>query len=471
MRYKINIIVSLLFLLSSYAGFSQVIISGNGEIVATDTANIILQGDWTNNANNTGFTGSAGGVVLFKGSSQQSINGSKSTTFTGMYLKNNAGLKLNSDITVTGNFDLRGGIVDATSSTLLFTGSGKTRYAKKSQHIKGPVSRIGSTIFRYDVGDGTKYAPLKVLSLNTTAKSATITVQYYKSAAPGGSNVSAPLVKVSDVEYWNVSSSASGSQSKVDLFWKDGAESGIKSINADSLRFARFDGSNWVDEAATIDAASTISSGDIQINNAISIDNVNVTFGSTNNVANPLPIQLLSFTAQCQEQDVVINWSTASEENNDYFTLLRSEDAAHYEEIATLIGAGNSNTVINYTYTDWNAAGGNFYYMLKQTDYDGKNETFNPIFVNCDNNNKDVELSTIYDNDNIYARLSYAKQGDNYTIVIIDMLGKTIFYKEHIVNSENYLKLPTQTFKPGLYNVVYYNENASERLSSKFIIR
>ncbi len=51
------------------------------------------------------------------------------------------------------------------------------------------------------------------------------------------------------------------------------------------------------------------------------------------------------------------------------------------------------------------------------------------------------------------------------------MLGKTIFHKEHIVNSENYLKLPTQTLKPGLYNIVYYNENGSERLSGKFIIR
>ena len=467
---KLKTIIFLFLLLNSGLGYAQVHISGTGEIVSAGTVYMTLEDDWTNDALGTGFTGSSGTVVLFKGSSQQNINGSKSTTFTGVYLKNSAGLKLNSDITVTGNFDLRGGIVDATSATLLFTSGGKTRYPDNTRHVKGSISRIGTTFFRFDVGSGTKYAPVRISSLNTTGKSATITAEYYKSSAPSGSSVSAPLVKVSDVEYWNISSSASGSESKVEIYWEDGAESGIKSINADSLRFARFDGSNWVDEAATIDAASTLTEGNIETTSAITIDNTNVTFGSTNNIANPLPIQLLSFTAQCQEQNVVINWSTASEENNDYFTILRSEDAEHFEEVATISGAGNSNEVINYRFTDWNAAGSDFYYMLKQTDYDGKSETFAPIFVNC-KQSKDVELRVLYDGEQAYAVLNNAQSGSSYNMMIIDYTGRVIVEQKQVVNSKNYYRIPSSQLASGIYSIIYFTDDGASRLTQKFFVR
>jgi len=467
---KKYLVFIFLFFLLPFVSYGQVIISGNAEIISSDTVFFILKSDWTNNANGTGFTGSADGIVLFKGSSQQNVNGSKTTTFTKIYLKNSSGLKLNSDIIVTGDFDLRGGIVDATSATLLFTNGGKTRYAKNTAHVKGPVSRIGSTFFRYDVGDGTKYAPLKVLNLNTAAKTATITAEYHKDPAPNGSNVNSPLVKVSEVEYWNVSSSASGSQSKIDIFWKDGAESGIKSIHPDSLRFARFDGSNWVDEVATIDAASTLSAGEIQTNSAFTIDNVNVTFGSTNNIANPLPIQLLSFTAQCQEQDVVINWSTASEENNNYFTILRSDDAEHYEEIAQISGAGNSNEILNYSFNDWNAAEKNFYYMLKQTDYNGDEEIFKPIFVNCQQS-KDVELKVLYDGEQAYAVLNNAQSGSRYNMMIIDYTGRVVVEQKQVVNAQNYYRIPGEQLAAGIYNIIYFTDNGATRLNEKFFVR
>lgn len=95
----------------------------------------------------------------------------------------------------------------------------------------------------------------------------------------------------------------------------------------------------------------------------------------------PLPISLLSFTGTCNGNAVTLNWSTASEVNNDYFTIAKSVDAVNWSTVKIVEGAGNSNRMRNYTITD--EAADNIYYRLTQTDFDGKYETFPLISVSC----------------------------------------------------------------------------------------
>lgn len=86
-----------------------------------------------------------------------------------------------------------------------------------------------------------------------------------------------------------------------------------------------------------------------------------------------LPIELLSFSVECQQQKGLVKWSTASESNNDYFTIEKSKDLENWQEIATINGAGNSTNLINYTFeieNQLNVKSG--YYRLKQTDYNGQ---------------------------------------------------------------------------------------------------
>ncbi|NTW32643.1 MAG: hypothetical protein HGB12_08475, partial [Bacteroidetes bacterium] len=66
----------------------------------------------------------------------------------------------------------------------------------------------------------------------------------------------------------------------------------------------------------------------------------------------PLPVELLGFTASCNNETINIEWSTASETNNDYFTLEKSYDVSSWSTVAVIDGMGNSNTITNYTYTD-----------------------------------------------------------------------------------------------------------------------
>ncbi|MFT5859922.1 MAG: hypothetical protein ACI865_002028 [Flavobacteriaceae bacterium] len=94
-----------------------------------------------------------------------------------------------------------------------------------------------------------------------------------------------------------------------------------------------------------------------------------------------LPIELLSFTASVQNTDVELNWITASENNNDYFTIERSTDALNFTSISTLSGAGNSAEMISYSTVDDRPFTGVSYYRLEQTDYDGETSYSNIVAV------------------------------------------------------------------------------------------
>jgi hypothetical protein len=85
----------------------------------------------------------------------------------------------------------------------------------------------------------------------------------------------------------------------------------------------------------------------------------------------PLPIELVSFGATCEDDGVLLAWSTATELNNDHFTIERSSDVEHWEEVGIVPGAGNSSSLLHYSLVDEAPLPGIAYYRLKQTDMDG----------------------------------------------------------------------------------------------------
>lgn len=95
----------------------------------------------------------------------------------------------------------------------------------------------------------------------------------------------------------------------------------------------------------------------------------------------PLPIELLYFSHTLDQNDVVLNWVTATETNNDYFTIERSIDGINYQTVQTVKGAGNSTRRLDYQWVDEGLSAGTYYYRLRQTDFDGKFEVFGPIGV------------------------------------------------------------------------------------------
>lgn len=91
-----------------------------------------------------------------------------------------------------------------------------------------------------------------------------------------------------------------------------------------------------------------------------------------------LPVTLLSFHLEDKAESVKLVWETASENNNDYFTIERSNNGTDWTAIATIKGSGNSIDMHSYETYDNQPYSGLSYYQLKQTDYDGKS-TFSTI--------------------------------------------------------------------------------------------
>ena len=108
----------------------------------------------------------------------------------------------------------------------------------------------------------------------------------------------------------------------------------------------------------------------ISIAGAISLQNNIVSIGTQ--TPSPLPIELLSFSAHVVNEYVQLNWASASEINNNYFTVERSKDGVYFEEVLQMQGAKNSNTILYYSAMDDKPYEGISYYRLKQTDMNGK---------------------------------------------------------------------------------------------------
>jgi len=85
-----------------------------------------------------------------------------------------------------------------------------------------------------------------------------------------------------------------------------------------------------------------------------------------------LPIKLVQFKTELKNEKVYVDWVTATETNNDYFTIERSDDAINFTTVEKRRGAGTTTNYRYYSTIDENPSHGLSYYRLKQTDFDGK---------------------------------------------------------------------------------------------------
>ncbi len=83
-----------------------------------------------------------------------------------------------------------------------------------------------------------------------------------------------------------------------------------------------------------------------------------------------VPVELTSFAANVNDFDVTLNWSTATETNNQGFEVQRSTDN-QFTTIGFVDGFGTSTENHNYSYVDGSVQAGSYTYRLKQVDYDG----------------------------------------------------------------------------------------------------
>jgi len=144
----------------------------------------------------------------------------------------------------------------------------------------------------------------------------------------------------------------------------------------------------------------------------------------------PLPIELISFTGECYNQSMVLKWSTATETNNDYFSIERSIDGINWQGIVKVDGAKNSVSIKNYSFIDVEPYNDVSYYRLKQTDFNGAFTYFTIIAIEkC---GEDITELAIYPNPaKGLLNLSLKEdKGKIISISIYNVWGEMVYYSE-----------------------------------------
>ncbi|MDI1355855.1 MAG: DUF2341 domain-containing protein [bacterium] len=428
-----------------------------GAVLSLGANNLSVLSDISNCGTITGGTGM---VTLNSGAAnfqEQNLSGSGTYNLNNLTVNNVFAttpiVVLNKDVNVAGALVLTSGIVYTSATNILALGTGATSTSgSSSSFVSGPLSKAGSTDFVFPIGNGTKWRRAKVSNLTA---SATFRGEYFSSVYSNTTSINLPIQTVSKVEYWQVDQIAGTANANLSLYWEDAGASGIN--NCSDLTIARWNGASWDERPATTVGGSSCSgagTGVITTNAALTAFSPFTFAGKLGGSVNPLPIELTEFTADCKEDVVVLNWSTATEKNNAYFVLERSNDGKLWTEINRIPGALTSQQAHKYSCNDSIIADDIVYYRLSQVDVDGNRSVFKIITAECPIGNV---IPLVYPNpsaNEVFVELDLKQNYGTGTIRIFDNLGKICLEQsENLSKGKNVFKI-RHNLSAGIYSLV-----------------
>lgn len=387
-----------------------------------------VPGNWINDSP-AEFQHGATGTVTLNGTSQQTVK-SSGQDFGDLTISNTSGnnqaIVLSDNMLISIKLNLTQGIVNTGTNKLIFQSAATSSTSGNSNSfVDGEMDKICSSGLSFtfptgdvnprDIGAGTVtykvWSPINVNPVGAT----TVNVKYlYDNVGmpdwwEHGGNMDETLHHVSDREYWLVSSTQNFSNTT--LYWNDnnhpspagpcihGFDYGNEAdFSPGDLTVAYWNGSMWVDIGGSVTGVHD--NGYITSAEAVPFgakSSTFITYGSYKN-ENPLPVEMLFLTAQCSGEQVEIIWQTASETNNAGFVIEKSTDFDNFTQIGYVHGAGNSNSVLSYSFIDTESAAGDNYYRLKQVDYDGVYKYSEIVVASCSDDDISIPVFDVYPN-------------------------------------------------------------------------
>lgn len=250
-----------------------------------------------------------------------------------------------------------------------------------------------------------------------------VDVKYYSGVNPSNTIANSTFMNA----YWDMQATGGSGYSYDLTLMQDSAVHGTIG-NLANLQVAKYagTGTNWSKITAT------------SVNNVTGFMNANSSntmgiFTGTNGVSNSLPVKLIALTASAKNNNVLVSWTTASEENNKGFEVESSIDGNSFKMIGFVKGAVNSNRVSNYNLQDEDAFVNNasnvIYYRLKQLDIDGK-FTYSKV-VSVNNESKAENVFEVFPNpfNTEFNIVVNATEAGNAIVETIDLQGKVLVSK------------------------------------------
>lgn len=173
----------------------------------------------------------------------------------------------------------------------------------------------------------------------------------------------------------------------------------------------------------------------------------------------PLPVELVAFVGEQKDDAVLLSFTTASEKDNDFFTIEKTTDGANWELVENVQGNGTTQDVSNYQVLDRGSKSDLMYYRLSQTDLDGTNTIYKIIAVNY-NAISDANYA-MYPNPTVNGELNivFETESDEPVLCnVYDIMGKQV--ASYIFSSSDELERITLPEYKSTYIVELLQENS-----------
>jgi hypothetical protein len=441
--------------LTFYIGQSQTVqaegdvSNGTGatmQFEAAGTPLLKLKGNFANHTSGVYTLGTE--QIEFNGSSLQTADFGGDNIY-GMKTSNSSNVQIDRHVTITGSLEYStGDVISTTSAYPTIETTGSVTGADDDSHNFGPIAKNfnSTTEFSYPIGDGTAYRYSTFTPASTSAL--TMRSMYYGSTYPD-ITYNAPIYKVSQTEYWDMYRTSGAINGVVTLSWD--TESGGVTTLADLL-VAYYDGTDW-NSAGGNNPTGTTASGDVESDAAWSVYDKFFTL-ATSSSDNALPVELVKFEAEKENETTRLEWETAAEINSDYFSIQKSTNGIEFTEFDQVSAAGLSTEAVSYYSYDFTPSAGNNYYKLVAIDLD---QTFEESDVKVVNFTaaEDIELSMkIYPNPTrSVANFNFDAPEDGiYGIKIFNIVGKLVYSANVIgVIGNGEFSINVSTFESGKY--------------------
>ena len=452
----------------------------NGASLGTiDNAGIItFSGDWTNNSANTVFSTNSGLVQIIGTAATQTIGGTNSTSFYDLTTNNTftaspqivlaVNTTVKNTLTMTqGNINLAGftktlGTSATTPGTLshgLIAANGWMYGGNFARYFNAVTIANGSVTGLFPVGTNTNSFRPFYVSAPTTAPTSGGLITLSHTNATTVANLSfadgaSTVVRRHDA-FWTSTASAGLAGGTYNL---RGEGSGFGTIGAiTDLRLTRI---NDVVGTAGVNAGTTTNPQVNRVNLTLSELSNNFYIGSINGLNSPLPIQLIDFSATCIPNGVALNWATATEFNNDYFLIERSNNGIIWEQVAKAKGLTNSVITTKYAQVDYVSYDKLIYYRMTQVDVGGKSTIFKIIDVNCGGNSTKDQMILFPNPASSEVNMVFKVKNNlgNHKISLVNITGQIIFENTiDLTNGTNSFAFPIDV-PAGSYTVLFTSD-------------
>ena len=466
--------------------FNNININNNGILECNTSVDIIIKGDLINN----GIFIPNEGTYTFNGTNEQNISSISDISFYNLTIDNPQRIIMNNNVIASNQLFMKNGniIVDVTDTLILGTSTTQLgKLIRNNGTIIGNFRRwfasrtINNVLF--PIGTNDFYRPAIISFTTAPTSGGTITTSFIE-FDPQVTNLPIndggfQITNYGTDGYWQMipGDNLTGGQYNLSLYIT-GFQKIINGLDISNLRIIKqnISSNQWVVNGTH--QIGTWSNDYPMIRRIGMMEFGKYALAGSNN---PLPIELLYFNATANNELVELSWSTASEINNDFFTIEYSNELAYNGTIWTPLfmidGAGNSNTPLIYTFIDRPYLRDNntnvVFYRLKQTDIDGKYKYYGVVFVRynyIDEDEKNIIIT--YDpsiNENKINIMFNATESNQYQINIYDINGKLITTNTgQSIDGTNNVTMQINNFNSSIYIIVL--NNGQQVLTQKVLI-